>query len=221
MSGSASLVCFFRSSQGRCLKNFSGANFCFWVSWLVLCFSIAFCLGFCFILWFFAPENVSEKFSSCQICCFGGFVLLRFGFPSSSPFCFFQERKLRAQDTPHTALCVLVRFSFFVPAAPGLSPVLAVRPFFSRFVGVPFWAPGGLAFFGFSRYCRGLEITRPLLRPFLGREAARVLVVDSSFVVCCFFPFCVVCGHTFYGPEQALDAEVGIRADGHARPSGK
>ena len=65
----------FFSSQGRCLKTFSGANFCFWVSWLVLCFSIAFCLGFCFVIWFFAPENVSEKFSSCQVCCFRGFVL--------------------------------------------------------------------------------------------------------------------------------------------------
>ena len=26
-------------------------------------FSIVFCLGFCSTIWFFAPENVSEKFS--------------------------------------------------------------------------------------------------------------------------------------------------------------
>ena len=68
-------------------------------------------------------------------------------------------------------------------------PRLAYRPFwpcvpsFSRFVGVPFWAPGRFGVFGFSRNIGGLEITRPLLRPpFLGRGAAWVFIVDSPFV---------------------------------------
>ena len=43
VSGSASLVVFFAVLLflGSLFEKFSGANFCFWVSWLVLCFSIA------------------------------------------------------------------------------------------------------------------------------------------------------------------------------------
>ena len=56
---------FLRSSCLRVvfLKKFSGANFCFWVSVLVVCFLVLFCLCFCFIIRFFAPETVFKKFS--------------------------------------------------------------------------------------------------------------------------------------------------------------
>ena len=43
--------------------------------------------------------------------------------------------------------------------------------------------PGRLGVFGFSLNIGGLEITRPLLKPFLGCEAAWVFIVDSLFVV--------------------------------------
>ena len=50
VSGSVSFVVFlpFFSSKGRFLEKFSGANFCFWVLVLVLCFLVGFCLCFCF-----------------------------------------------------------------------------------------------------------------------------------------------------------------------------
>ena len=64
-SGSVSFVVFlpFLFSEGRCLKKFSGANFCFWVSVCVLRVLVLFCLSFCFIICFFAPETVLKKFS--------------------------------------------------------------------------------------------------------------------------------------------------------------
>ena len=43
-------------------EKFSGANFCFWVSVWVLCVLELFCLCFCFIVCFFAPETVLKKF---------------------------------------------------------------------------------------------------------------------------------------------------------------
>ena len=73
---------FCRSSRlkGRFLEKFSGANFCFRVSVLVVCFLVLFCLCFCFIIWFFVPENVSRKFSSGQVRCLKKF--------SGANFCF-------------------------------------------------------------------------------------------------------------------------------------
>ena len=49
---------FYRSSFPRVAvkKKFSGANFCFWVVLLVLCFLVGFCLFFCLIICLFAPE---------------------------------------------------------------------------------------------------------------------------------------------------------------------
>ena len=50
----------FFSSKGRFLKKFSGANLCFWMVVLVLCFLVGFCLCFCFFFGGLLPK-VSEK----------------------------------------------------------------------------------------------------------------------------------------------------------------
>ena len=63
-------------------------------------------------------------------------------------FVVFQERKLRANRTHPTRTLCFCSF-FFVPAAQGLSPVLAVRPFFLAFCRGAILGPG--RFFGFSR----------------------------------------------------------------------
>ena len=79
--------------------------------------------------------------------------------------------------------------------------VLAVRPFFLAFVGVPFWAPGVLAIFGFSRYLGGLRFLAPLLRPFSrtrggkGASLLRVLVLFFTFLVC------FAAAHLLWKPE--------------------
>ena len=75
--------------------------------------------------------------------------------------------------TPH-APCVFVPFSLS-PAAHGLAPVLAVRPFFLAFCRGAILGPG-----------RFLDSPGTPLRLFLGREAAWVLLVIFLFVVCCF-----------------------------------
>ena len=74
-------------------KTFSGANFYFWESVLVVSFRVLFCLCFCFIIWFFVPENVLRKFSSGQVRCLQKF--------SGVNFCFMESVLV---------LCVLVLF---------------------------------------------------------------------------------------------------------------
>ena len=178
-----------------------------------------FCLGFCSIVWFFAPENVPKKFSSRQVCCFGGFVLFLFAFLSSSPFrflffvVFFQERKLRANRTHPTRTLCSCFFLVFVPAAPGLSPVLAVRPFFLAYCRGAILGPGAFwRFLGFSRYCGGLEITRPLLRPFSRTRGGKGACCRFSFCLVLFFPLlCCLRLHFLLGPSRCSDAEVGKR----------
>ena len=112
-------------------SKFSGVNFCFWGSVLVL---VAFCLGFCFMLWRFAPETVLQKFSSRQVFFFG-FVLVDVIFAFVGFF--FVRKRDQVATPPHCAFLVC-SFSSFCPAAVVLSPILAVRPFSCR---GPFWAP--------------------------------------------------------------------------------
>ena len=44
-------------------NTFSGANFCFWVSMVVFCFSMVFCLGFCFGNLVSRSRKCPKKFS--------------------------------------------------------------------------------------------------------------------------------------------------------------
>ena len=109
-------------------------------------------------------------------------------------FFFFQERKLRTNRAhPHTHLVFLFLFLVFVPAAPGLSPVLAVRPSFLAFCRGAILGPG-----------RFLDSPGTPLRLFLGREAAWVLLVASLFVVCFFSPSVLfAAAHVFLaGPSR-------------------
>ena len=71
-------------------NKFSGANFCFWASRLVLCFSMVFCLGFCFRFWHFASRNCSEKVSLNVRSSVFGFVLSFLVFRRRR-FCFFER----------------------------------------------------------------------------------------------------------------------------------
>ena len=85
--------------------------------------------------------------------CFGGrFLFLRSGDDAVlfAFLLFLFERHSSGLTGPHVGL---IPFFLFVPAAFVFSPVLAVRPFFSRFVGMPFRAAG---VFGFSWYIANL-----------------------------------------------------------------
>ena len=68
---------------------------------------------------------------------------------------------------------------------------------FSRFAGVLFWAPGVLAFFGFSRYTLGgLRSLAP--SEALSWTRGGVGVCGRFFQSFLFFAFCGVCGYAFY-----------------------
>ena len=114
---------------------------------LVFFFSILFCLGFCSIVWFFAPENGPKKFSSCQVCCVWGFCSLSLSlvlcFSAVVVFLFFVVFKRESSGlTGHTPPRTVLVLFFFVPAALGFSPVLAVRPFFLAFCRGAILGPG-------------------------------------------------------------------------------
>ena len=104
VSGSVSFVVFYRSSflRGRCLKKFSGANFCFWVSVLVgffwCCFAYAFALLFVFSLPKLSWKNSIDVRSGVFGVFFSPplvfFRRRRRPFVCLFPF-FFQEKKLR------------------------------------------------------------------------------------------------------------------------------
>ena len=178
---------------GLCDK-FSGANFCFLLSFCVLVFLIGICLCSSRIFLQTRPGralknslHVRSCFLSCSLC-LRVWVDDVFCF-SSFPFCFSEERQLRSNRTPHTPPHVLLflSFSFSVPAALVCSPVLAVRPFCS---GVSSGCHSGpRAFFGFSR-----DFSEAF---FLGREAAKAF---ARFFLwsCCFSRFAA--SHVSSGP---------------------
>ena len=94
-------------------------------------------------------------------------------------FSFFFKRETAPVVTGHTPTRTLCSFSFFLslsPAAFVCSPVLAVRPFLLVFCRGAILCPG-----------RFLVSLGTSLRPFFGREVARVFLCFSC--LCCFSPF--------------------------------
>ena len=112
-------------------------------------------------------------------------------FLSLFSFSFFREiDQVVTGHTPTRTLCFFVLF-FLCPRRDRVYlPFWPCVLSFWRFVGVPFWAPGVLAFFGFSRYLGGLRLLAPLLRPFSrtrggkGASLLLVLVLLFPFFVC-------------------------------------
>ena len=75
---------------------------------------VLFCLCFCLIIWFFAPENASRKFSSGQVRCLNKFLGANFCF--WQPYCHrvaFPPSR-RGKCCPFFSFCVFwVRFGVF------------------------------------------------------------------------------------------------------------
>ena len=135
-------------------KIFSGANFCVGVSVLASCFSVAFCFGFCYMIWRFVPENVQENSLHIGVSVLVRSLFLRFSVVVV--FCFCQDIQLRS-DRAHPALVGLVPFSFLTSLRLAYRPIWPCALSFSRFVGVPLWAPGVWAFLDFLGSMGGLR----------------------------------------------------------------
>ena len=204
MFGSASFGCFaaFLFSSSLFGINFRERTFVFGGRCWFCVFDSA-CLRFCFIFWRFAPKTIRKNSLNIRFSVLGSFSLSLVVFASTSFLCFCVFFKRHSSGlTGHTSHCVRWSCSFF--------PLCPSRAWFiARFGCASFLAfcrgaivgPGVLALFGFSRNVGWLEVTRPLLRPFLGREAAWVFAV--GFVCLFFLSFCGVCGNTFLlGPSR-------------------
>ena len=188
------------------MEKFSGANFCFWVSVLVLCVFGAVLPMFLLYYLLFRSRNCLEKillmsglvFLGCLLSSFGCFadVVVFFVF-----FFFFFQRDSSGSNRahPHTHFVFLFPFLFCVPAA---------------FVcSCPFW-PCVLSSLAF---CRG-AILGPgrfwdspwtLLRPF-SRDARRQGCFSASCALFCFSPFrSVLRPHTFSRSPSRLSSRSG------------
>ena len=167
------------------------------VSVLVVCFFGVVLPMSLLLLFGFSLPKMSRKISLDVRSGVSGFspLFLWFFSPTSSPFLFlfpfFFLREIAQVVTGHTptrTLCSCFLFLILSPPQPGLSPCLAVRPFFLAFCQGAILGPRAFwRLLGFSRYCGGLEITRPLLRLFSrtrGGKGASLLLVPV-FV----FPF--------------------------------
>ena len=152
-----------------------------------------FCLGFCSIVWFFAPEIWPENFSSRQVCCFLVFVLslslsLSLFFRHRRLFVFVVFKRESSGLTGHTPpRTVLVLFFFpFCPRRTWFLARFGRASFLSRFLSGCHSGPR--AFFGFSWNLRGLSSLAPSEALF-GREAARVFGFLLVCVVSLFAAF--------------------------------
>ena len=175
----------FVCSKGRFLEKFSGANFCFWVVVLVLCFLVGFCYCFCFIFWRSAPEPVWKNSIDVR----SGFfwvrsLSLRFFFRRRVLF-FFKRQRSGSNRTPPTHLFGF-SFSLFVSRRAFCFALFGRASCFSAFFSGCLSGPR--AFFGFSL---------DLLRPF-SWDARRQGFSCASLALCSFPPFLFVLRpHTF------------------------
>ena len=78
---------------GPLLETFSGASFCFWASWLVLCFFDGVLPRSLFIIWLFVSENVSENSLHVRSVVFWGLFFFSSVFRRRHLFCFFSREK--------------------------------------------------------------------------------------------------------------------------------
>ena len=106
------------------------------------------------------------------------------------------------------------------PPQPGLSPVLAVHPFFLAFCRGAILGPGRFGdFLDSLGTWGGSSLLAPLLRPFSrtrgGKRASLLLVPVFVFPL-----FVLFCGCTpFLEARVGFLAEVGRTSGDHARPS--
>ena len=131
-----------------------------------VCFWCCFAYVFALLLGFSLPK-LSLKNSLDVRSGVSGFFLSSFGFFADVVaflffFSFFREiDQVVTGHTPTRTLCFFVLF-FLCPRRDRVYlPFWPCVLSFWRFVGVPFWAPGVLAFFGFSRYLGGLRLLTP------------------------------------------------------------
>ena len=177
----------FFSSKGRFLKKISGANFCFWVLVLGLCFLVGFCLCFCFIFGGSLPK-VFGKILLMSGLLFFGFFLSSFGFFVDVVFrvlfFFLSDRDQVVTGHPLTRNGVAGSFSCLCPAA---------------FLFRPFW-PCVLLLGGFSGRHSGprafLGFSLNLLRPF-SWDARRQGFSCAFLALFSFSPCVLFCGHAF------------------------
>ena len=162
------------------MKNFSGANFCFWASVLVVCFWCFF--AFVFALFFdFSFPKMSRKILLMSGLSFLGFFSLFLWFFRRRRRLFFFLREKAQVVTGHTPTrtCVVCHCSFCCPAA------LVCSPFF--FLVFP-WG----AILGPTRFW---DSPGTLLRPFFWTRGGKGVLVVSF---CCFcFPL-LLCFATLF-----------------------
>ena len=107
----------FFSSKGRFLEKFSGANFCFWMVVLVLCFLVGFCLCFCFIFGGSLPKLSGKILLLSGLVFFGVALFWFFRRRRFSRF-FFKRQRSGSHRTPlHTHLFCCSLCLFLCPAA--------------------------------------------------------------------------------------------------------
>ena len=113
--------------------------------------------------------------------------------------CFFKrESSGLTGHTPHRTLCSC---SFFFSLSPPHRVYLPFWPCvlsFLRFVGVPFWAPGVLAFSWILSVLWGARDYSPPSEALFSDARRQGCLLSILLCRVLFFPFCVVCGYTFY-----------------------
>ena len=145
-----------------------------------------FCLGFCSIVWFFAPENGPKNSRHVRSAVFWGLFSLSlslfFHRRRLFVFCCFQERKLRANRSHPTPHCFgLVFFSFF-PRRTWFLTRFGRASFLSHVLSGCHSGPQ--AFFRCSWNLRGLS-SLAHSEALFGREAARVFGFFSFVLFPC------------------------------------
>ena len=98
-----------------------GSELLFWVSWLVLCFSVVFCLGFCSIFCFFRSRKCLGKnfFMSGLLFLGGCFFLFSRRRRLFVFFCFFKRESLGSNRTRPTRTLCSCSFSCLCPRRTG------------------------------------------------------------------------------------------------------